>query len=62
MVAIDNVSAVEFDRASLEQFAANTHVGKFVKALATRFFEVEARLLQATAVAARSAPGGGLSA
>ena len=49
VVAIGEVSAVALDRASLEQLAADTYLGKFVKALAARFLDVESRLQQASA-------------
>jgi serine/threonine-protein kinase len=44
VVALDDVKAVVVDRASLEQLAASTYLGRFVKSLADRFLELEARL------------------
>ncbi|MCW5634576.1 MAG: protein kinase [Rubrivivax sp.] len=44
VVALDDVKAVVVDRASLEQLVANTYLGRFVKALADRFLELEARV------------------
>jgi serine/threonine-protein kinase len=41
VVAIEDVSAVVVDRASLEQLAASTYLGRFVKALADRFLEAD---------------------
>ncbi len=43
VVALEEVSAIVVDRASLEQLAANTYLGKFVQALAKRFLEVDGR-------------------
>ncbi len=43
VVALDEVSVVVVDRTSLEQLAAGTYLGKFVKALAMRFLGNEAR-------------------
>jgi hypothetical protein len=37
------VSLVVVDRASLEQLAASTYLGKFVKALANRFLEADGK-------------------
>ena len=44
VVALDDVKAVVVDRATLEQLAASTYLGRFVKALADRFLELESRL------------------
>jgi serine/threonine-protein kinase len=44
VVALDDVSAVVVDRASLEQLVESSYLGRFVKALADRFVEVDARL------------------
>ena len=49
VVALDDVSAVVIDRSSLEQLAAGTYLGQFVKALADRFLDLEARLQQQVA-------------
>jgi len=43
VVAIEDVSVVVVDRASLEQLAASTSLGKFVKALASRFLEADGK-------------------
>ncbi len=43
VVAIDEVSAIVVDRASLEQLADSTYLGKFVQALAKRFLEADRR-------------------
>jgi serine/threonine-protein kinase len=43
VVALEDVSAVVVDRASLEELVSNTYLGRFVKAMADRFLEVEAR-------------------
>jgi serine/threonine-protein kinase len=49
VVALEDVSAVVVDRASLEQLVAHTYLGRFVKALADRFLEVEGKLQKAAA-------------
>ncbi len=49
VVALDDVSAVLVDRASLEELVASTYLGRFVKALADRFLEVEGKLQQQAA-------------
>lgn len=41
VVALDEVSAIVVDRASMEQLAKETYLGKFVQALARRFVEAE---------------------
>jgi serine/threonine-protein kinase len=46
VVALEDVKAVVVDRASLEQLVASTYLGRFVKALADRFLDVEAKLQQ----------------
>ena len=46
VVALEEVSAIVVDRASLEQLAASTYLGKFVQALATRFLESEEKNAQ----------------
>jgi serine/threonine-protein kinase len=47
VVAVEDVSAVMLDRASLEQLAANTFLGRFVQAMAARFLDLEGRTQQA---------------
>ena len=46
VVALEDVSAVVVDRASLEQLVASTYLGRFVKAMADRFLDVEGKLQQ----------------
>ena len=46
VVALEDVKAVVVDRASLEQLMASTYLGRFVKALADRFLDVDAKLRQ----------------
>jgi len=47
VVALEDVSAVVVDRASLEDLVKHTYLGRFVKAMADRFLEVEAKARQA---------------
>ena len=47
VVALEDVSAVVVDRAALEQLVASTYLGRFVKALADRFLEVEGKAVAA---------------
>ncbi|MBL8340514.1 MAG: protein kinase [Rubrivivax sp.] len=54
VVALEDVSAVVVDRASLEELVSHTYLGRFVKAMADRFLEVEAK----ARAAAAAAPGG----
>ncbi len=49
VVALEDVSAVVVDRASLEELVASTYLGRFVRALADRFLEVEAKARQQAA-------------
>ncbi|MBK9134271.1 MAG: protein kinase [Betaproteobacteria bacterium] len=49
VVALEDVSAVVVDRASLEDLVRNTYLGRFVKAMADRFLELEAKGRQAGA-------------
>jgi len=46
VVALEDVHAVVVDRASLEELVASTYLGRFVKALADRFLDVEAKSRQ----------------
>jgi eukaryotic-like serine/threonine-protein kinase len=52
VVATEDVSAVALDRATLEQLATNTYLGKYIQALAARFLDVEGQLRQARSGAA----------
>ncbi|MCL4698959.1 MAG: cyclic nucleotide-binding domain-containing protein, partial [Burkholderiaceae bacterium] len=49
VVALEDVSAVVVDRASLEELVRSTYLGRFVKAMADRFLELEAKGRQAGA-------------
>ena len=44
VVALDDVGAVVVDRGSLDELVADTYLGRFVKALADRFLDLDARL------------------
>ena len=46
VVALEDVSAVVVDRSSLEELVKHTYLGRFVKAMADRFLEVEAKSRQ----------------
>ncbi|MBL8286579.1 MAG: protein kinase [Rubrivivax sp.] len=48
VVALEDVSAVVVDRASLDTLVSGTYLGKFVKSLADRFLELERRTQEAT--------------
>ena len=49
VVALDDVRAVVVDRTALDSLVASSWLGQFVKALADRFLDVDARLARATA-------------
>jgi serine/threonine-protein kinase len=51
VVALEDVSAVVVDRASLEELVSHTYLGRFVKAMADRFLEVEGKARAAAAAA-----------
>ncbi|MEO8844648.1 MAG: protein kinase [Kofleriaceae bacterium] len=48
VVALEDVSAVVVERTALESLVASSWLGQFVKALADRFLDVDARLANAT--------------
>ena len=56
VVALDDVSAVVVERTALDGLVASSWLGQFVKALADRFLDVDARLARATAGAGPDKP------
>jgi eukaryotic-like serine/threonine-protein kinase len=49
VIALEDVSAVVVERTALDTLVASSWLGQFVKALADRFLDVDARLSRATA-------------